>query len=504
MAQRNHRQDESHRRGPPRRLRDAREQLAEHARLLIDSTDEGIFGIDPEGRCTFINKAGARMLGYEPEELVGRGTHATMHHTRPDGTPYPLQECPYYRTLRTGSGVRIVDEVFWRKDGSSFPVQYSSYPIVEDGRPAGVVVTFSDITERKRAEEALRAANETLRIYERVVADSPDLISVVDRAYRYRMVNPAYTRMHGRPANLIEGHSVAEIHGNDTFQQLIRPNLDRCFAGEPVRYEAWFTYAAAGRRYMEVRYYPLTAAGRADYAVVVVRDVTERKQAEEEREELVRAISHDLRQPLTAVVGMVDWLHHSLLAKGLQREATAAERILRSAKRMAVMISDLVESARLETGRLAMNRAPADLYTLLVDIAQRVGSAEDAARLRVQQVGTLPPVLVDADRIERAVVNLVSNALKYSPPGSPVTVRAERSDGEAVVSISDQGIGIPPEDLPHIFERYYRVRACKKTEGLGLGLYISRLIVEAHGGRIWVESEVGKGSTFCFTLPLAA
>jgi two-component system phosphate regulon sensor histidine kinase PhoR len=111
--------------------------------------------------------------------------------------------------------------------------------------------------------------------------------------------------------------------------------------------------------------------------------------------------------------------------------------------------------------------------------------------------------MADPSRLERILTNLISNALKYSPPEAEVVVRAERVDSCLQVSVVDRGIGIAPEDLPHLFERFYRTRGSRKAEGLGLGLYITRMLVEAHGGRIWAESELGKGSTFSFTLPLA-
>ena len=136
-----------------RRAEGERLRLAEHVRRLLESTDEGIYGIDVQGMCTFANRAAAKMLGYEPEELLGRHIHETIHHTRADGSPYPDEECPIYRAFREVRGVRVEGEALSRSDGTALPVEYSSYPVVEGGRLEGAIVTFVDVTERKRAQE---------------------------------------------------------------------------------------------------------------------------------------------------------------------------------------------------------------------------------------------------------------------------------------------------------------------------------------------------------------
>ncbi|MBE0448614.1 MAG: SpoIIE family protein phosphatase [Actinobacteria bacterium] len=143
-----------------RRTEEEREQLANRIRLLLESTDEGIYGIDPDGYCTFINRAAADMVRYKPEEVMGSNMHELIHHRHSDGSPYPADECPILHAFRVGQGVRLASEVFWRKDGTSFPIEYSSHPIIEEGVIKGAVVTFTDITERKRAEQLGDALNE--------------------------------------------------------------------------------------------------------------------------------------------------------------------------------------------------------------------------------------------------------------------------------------------------------------------------------------------------------
>ncbi|TAK31355.1 MAG: PAS domain-containing sensor histidine kinase [Chloroflexota bacterium] len=220
-------------------------------------------------------------------------------------------------------------------------------------------------------------------------------------------------------------------------------------------------------------------------------------------QEYISLISHDLRTPLTVMMGQAEWMRRLLSENGQEREAASAASILRNARWMSTMLQDLVESARLEASRQERRKTLTDLLQLISDTAEQLDTPADRERIQVRAPIWVPPVMADPDRIRRVVANLLTNALKYSPPGSPMVMELGRTETEALVSVADQGVGIPADDLPHVFDKYYRGQADKKIEGLGLGLYISRLIVEAHGGRIMVASEPGKGSTFTVSLPLA-
>ncbi len=158
--------------------------------LLLASTGEGIYGVDLDGRCVFINPAGAEMIGYQPEQLIGLNMHDITHHTRPDGTAYPEQACPIFNAFRQGLPCRIDSELFWRRDGSSFPVEYSSHPILDGGQVRGAVITFVDITERRRAADALQRAKADLeaRVAERTRALSTALQQVRELAARAEAV----------------------------------------------------------------------------------------------------------------------------------------------------------------------------------------------------------------------------------------------------------------------------------------------------------------------------
>jgi two-component system, NtrC family, sensor histidine kinase KinB len=214
-------------------------------------------------------------------------------------------------------------------------------------------------------------------------------------------------------------------------------------------------------------------------------------------------MAHDVQQPLTAIHWHSQIMRRALDNGNLDAIRSSQETIEVATERLDAMIRDLVESARLDVGQLHLEREPIDLADFLSRVTRRLVVGPDAGRVRLE-VEAVPPVLGDPRRLERVFGNLISNALKYSDAASEVIFRIAPASGEVVVSVTDRGIGIAPEALPRLFERGFRAAgATTKAEGLGLGLYITSQLVTAHGGRLWVESELGKGSTFFVALPIA-
>jgi K+-sensing histidine kinase KdpD len=219
----------------------------------------------------------------------------------------------------------------------------------------------------------------------------------------------------------------------------------------------------------------------------------------DQREDLLKALTHDVRTPLSAITMNAAMLTRSPEdADAVLRRARAIER---SAARVAEMLGELIDTAHLESGHLKLERKPVDLASFAIELKGRLEGTLAVDRVSFAIPEGLPGLHVDPQRFERILVNLLSNALKYAPSPTPVVLGAAVQDREVVVSVADRGPGISQQDLPHIFEKYYRTSDAQKREGLGIGLYGTRLLVQAHGGRIWVESLVGKGTTFYVAMP---
>ena len=260
------------------------------------------------------------------------------------------------------------------------------------------------------------------------------------------------------------------------------------------------------RRSFSVTAAPVRAAG-ASSAVLVLHDITELRRLERVRRDFVANVSHEFKTPLTAIQGFAETLLGGALDDKANRKRFM-EIIREHAQRLARLTDDLLKLSRIEAGRLDLESGP-------VSVPGLVNGCVETARLRAESKGVcitvelpkgLPPVRGDAVQLGEVLQNLVDNALQYTPAGGRIDVTAYSNGSEVIFTVADTGIGIPESDLGRIFERFYRVDAARAREagGTGLGLSIARHIVDAHGGRIWVESAVGQGSRFRFSIDSAS
>jgi signal transduction histidine kinase len=230
-----------------------------------------------------------------------------------------------------------------------------------------------------------------------------------------------------------------------------------------------------------------------------IRDISERRAAERLQREFMAMVTHDLKSPLTSIKGFAQ-----LMQRRQVYSPSSTTAIVDQTTHLERLIDDLLDAARFEAGHAELRRRRVDLVALVTSVAAHAQAGSQAHSVRVETASGPIWGNWDPDRLAQVLRNLLSNAIKYSPGGGEILVETRRTEGGAVVSVTDRGIGIPLQEQPRVFDRFYRVGdTAASPHGLGLGLHISRSLVEAHGGRIGVESSPGLGSRFSFTLPVA-
>lgn len=543
------------------------EAAHELLRLLIDSVESGMYGLDEDGRCTFMNPAGARILGYQADELIGERMHERVHHSRVDGTPHPYDECPIINAIRNGKPVRVDDEVYWRSDGSLIFVDYSAAPLIMHDHVRGAVVNFMDITERKREQEIREfAADATAALsssldYHKTLKTVAELavprlgdwcavdmlednelrrLAVVHREPKRLHVVHELTRMRpprldspigsgnvistGRPElyeELPEELLVAAAEGDVELIQFIQAMDLRSLMSVPLMARGHpigaivCVMAESGRRFTKADLkLAQEFAARASLAIensLLYREAEEaRKRAEgadRAKAQFLAAMSHELRTPLNAIAGYAELLAYGVLGSITDRQREALERITRSQKTLLSLINDILNFSKLREGFVDVVSEDVLLDALLNTLVDWIEPQRHAKRLRYKYERCPPDVVVRGDRekIQQVMTNLLSNAVKFTPPGGAVTLECTEENGTVAISVRDTGPGIPADKLEAIFEPFVQINrdANPSAQGTGLGLAISRDLARAMGGDIRATSQVGKGSTFIFTLPRA-
>ncbi len=490
-------------------------------RLLLDSTMEGILGLDLEGRCAFCNPAALSLLGYgRAEELLGQSVHERIHHHRRDGTEYPRSECPTCDVDHLDSEFHVEDEFFWRADGKSFPAESRACPIFNGGRPVGTVLTFSDITDRKRAEAEFRARS----LYARSLLEaSLDPLVTISPEGKITDVNAATESVTGSNRWALIDSDFSDYFtepekAQDGYREVLTKGTIRDYP---------LTIRHASGRTTDVLYNATTYRNEEGDVVGVfaaARDITERKRAEEEirhlNEDLERrvhdrtaelqaanreleafsySVSHDLRAPLRAIDGfsriVVEEYGPELPPDGRDylvkvRDAT---------KQMGRLIDDLLGFSRLGRQPLRRQRVlPAEVVQACLD-----DLAPEAEGRRVETlVGELSCCEADPALLKQVWINLLSNALKFTRKRdiARIEVGSCVADGRSMYFVKDNGVGFDIRYAGKLFGVFQRLHSVEEYEGTGVGLAIVQRIVRRHGGRIWADAAVDRGATFFFTL----
>ncbi len=373
----------------------------------------------------------------------------------------------------------------------------SRVPVPDEDELAALALALNRLAAT--AEEQFEVVRKERDQLQQILASMSEGVLVVGPDGRALMINPAFYRLFDLAGDFT-GRPVLEIIRHPGFARLIEATLRE---GEPR--SAQIELAAPERRTLLLASSPITLNGHQG-AVVATRDTTDLTRVADMRRDFVANVSHELKTPLAAIRGFAETLRDGALDEpAVARRFT--ERIVSQCRRLQELLDDLLTLSRLEGVAPALEREPVALAAVVHRAVELIAAAAREKKVTIEvETGDepLPPVLGDPDGLERLVLNLLDNAIKYNRPEGRITVRLSRTDGEALLEVTDTGIGIPPDSIPRLFERFYRVDKGRAREegGTGLGLAIVKHVAQTHGGQVEVESHAGQGSTFRVRLPL--
>ncbi len=494
-----------------KRAEEALRESEERYHLLFDSNPHPVWVYDSKTLAILdVNRSAIRNYGYSREEFLS----LTIRDIRPQEDVPALQESAAKAPPDTErAGV-------WKhrkKDGTLIDVEITSHPLVYSGRDARLVVA-TDITERKQAEDALQASEERFRNVAETASDA--IISADSRG------NVVYFN---RAAEKIFGYSASEASGQpltllmpERYRDLHKRGLDLFLKTGEARVIGK-TVELAGQR-KDGTEFPLELSlsswkTQEDiFFTGILSDITNRRQAEEAlqhakegaergskfKDQFLSTMSHELRTPLNAVLGFSDLLADERYGPLNERQRRYIDHIHTGGKHLLSLISDILDLSKIEAGRIELaieSQRVEAVFGEVLSVMQPLAHKKSQVLSKIAEASLV--VRADATRFRQVLMNLLGNAIKFTPEGGRIEVAAHLVEGQVRVEVRDSGPGIPPEEQERIFEAFYRLRESgKKTEGTGLGLAITHRLVELHGGDLHLESQLGQGSCFYFSLPV--
>ncbi len=486
-------------------------------RAMIQTAIEGIWLIDADARTLYANDRMAALLGTTTAEMSGRTVYEFV---------FPEERDEHLERIRHNlyGTSEAFDARFLRKDGSEVWVMGNTHPLPDSqGKIVGALGMFTDVTQRRRIEQALRKSEEALQQsnlrFRRLVESNIVGIAVSDLSGAIHEANDVYLKMLGYTREeLLAGKvrwdtaTVPEYREADT--QAVQSLLATGVAGPFEK-----AYHRKDGSQVPVMVGVVLFDEKQGLTLSIVLDISERKELERRKDEFVSFASHELRNPLAVTKGQIELAGKRLqrfLQKGghteetiaaLNNVAVALREALRSVSVQQRLIGDFLDVTRIQANTLEISLQRCDLVSIVREAVERQHMLFPTRVMQLDLPSAPVPVLADADRIGQVVTNYLINAIKYAPEDQPIHIglRAERCS--ARVCVQDHGPGLSSEAQAHLWERFYRTAQGKAQRGalsgMGLGLYICRTLVTLHHGQVGVQSEPGQGSTFWFTLPLA-
>ena len=477
------------------------EQAEAHLLRLSSAFEMSIDSIvitDLEGRIVEVNEATLLMYGAEDkEELIGQSAFALIAPEDRSAAFAGMEEVLAKGCIKNRA-YRVI-----LKDGGLIPVEMSVALMTgADGKPSGFVGISRDITARQQAQVALRESEERYRnLFENandaiVIFTLEGIVTGVNRGLE-AMLGWSREEVIGQHYSTFVTPASVALGQERTRRFLAGERLPSIFEGEQVRKDGRIVPVEIRTRAIRDR------EGKAIGFQGIYRDISARKALERQRTEFLAMLTHDIRNPLGVILGYAEMLLENAKDHGAAEDVDLLGRLRSNALTVHSLVSNYLDFSRIEAGQLILIKKPLALQDLLRLIS---GRYETEARRRqisldLQIQLDLPLVEGDTVALERVFANLLHNALKFTPAFGQITLSVTHRNAEVIVTVADTGPGILPEEVPFLFEKYRRAATTKPQEGTGLGLFIVQALVEAHGGRVEVESVVGQGSRFTVFLP---
>ncbi|MBI5671508.1 MAG: PAS domain-containing protein [Chloroflexi bacterium] len=351
---------------------------------------------------------------------------------------------------------------------------------------------MTNVTHGQAAQPELLADKLTLSLLRSIT----DPLLVMDNQRRVRLMNPAAEAVFNCTQAQVNGLPVTDVVQSEALVAFIE-------TGKGLN--EWVSQE--NRTFVPRLEAVLDEVGQTEGWILSLRDITHFKKLNRNQNEFTRIVAHDLRSPLTAMQGFASMLQLGLVGELNEKQRHFVDKILSGITQMTALVDNIQDAGRYdpETGFYELNRSPVELGEMVRKIVDNhLVPAEKELSIRVNVASDVPVINADANMLERAIINLVDNAIKYTPGGGSVEVGVQRQNNQVVVMVKDSGLGISPEHQKQLFERHVRIprQEHKKIKGSGLGLFIVRSVAQRHGGNAWVESREGQGSTFYLSVPL--
>jgi len=482
----------------------------EFLQSVLDGIKESIVVLDRDYRIICHNKAFKEWLKLTKKSVIGEHCYTIIH-----DQPVRCSPCIVRETFRTKQFFEASHSHERGDDGRIYH-ETNSYPITDDnGEVKYAIYMFKDVTEKGRIEEKVRQLN---KFKKKILDNAGIAINILDKEGKIINLNKGSEGLFGYVGDEIKGesHNIFYRKEDENLpEELIREVLEK----GKTNLEATLIKKNKTEFPANLVLTTVEDDNRKPHAIIeIVEDLTQLKKAErvikqrlekrkeldELKEEYFYSASHEFKTPLTSIVGLTKMILDEKAGKLNKKQREALELVYCDSKRLRGSVQKILDISKIESGKMVYNIGKVDLKPLFDEVLQTLKIIVDSKELTVTKniKKNLPQAIVDKDRITLVIENLISNSIKFTPVGGRIDVSASKEGDDILVEIHDTGEGIPEEDKEKIFEKYYQAKmGSESTGGSGLGLVICKKIVEAFGGRIWVESQLGEGSTFKFTLP---